>query len=65
MSITFRQHSRDVVHPAAYRGRSKALSAEKANELRKRVAGGEQKAGLARENGISRETLYQYLNTTS
>lgn len=44
-----------------YRGRSKALSNEKANELRKRVAAGEQKAGLAREYGISRETVYQYI----
>ena len=49
----------------AYRGRSRALSAEKASELRKRVAAGEQKAGLAREYGISRETLYQYLKTTT
>lgn len=46
-----------------YRGRSKALSAEKANDVRKRVAAGEQKAGLAREYGISGETLYQYLKT--
>ncbi|MHA7288011.1 recombinase family protein [Arthrobacter sp. MDT3-44] len=45
----------------AYRGRSKALSSEKADELRTRVAAGEQKASLAREFGISRETLYQYL----
>lgn len=45
----------------AYRGRKKALSAEKAAELRRRVAASEQKAGLAREFGISRETLYQYV----
>ncbi len=49
----------------AYRGRSKALSPEKATQLRMRVAAGEQKAGLAREYGISRETLYQYLKTTT
>ena len=30
-------------------------------EFRKRVAAGEKKAGLAREFGISRETLYAYL----
>ncbi|MET3175987.1 UNVERIFIED_ORG: DNA invertase Pin-like site-specific DNA recombinase [Arthrobacter sp. UYCu721] len=47
----------------AYRGRRKALSPEKATELRKRAAGGEQKSGLAREFGISRETLFQYLRT--
>ena len=45
----------------AYRGRKKALSLEQLAELQKRVDGGEQKAKLAREFGISRETLYQYL----
>lgn len=45
----------------AYRGRKKALSPERAAELRQRVAKGEQKAKLAREFGVSRETLYQYL----
>ncbi|WP_211880011.1 recombinase family protein [Pseudarthrobacter albicanus] len=45
----------------AYRGRRKALSPEKAAELRTRAGAGEQKTGLAREFGISRETLYQYL----
>lgn len=44
-----------------YRGRKKALSPERAAELHQRVAAGEQKAKLAREFGISRETLYQYL----
>ena len=33
----------------------------RAAELRRRVAAGEAKAQLAREFGISRETLYQYL----
>ena len=47
----------------AYRGRKKALSPEKAVELRQRVAAGEQKAKLSREFCISRETLYQYLRT--
>ncbi len=47
----------------AYRGRKKALSPEQVAELRRRVATGEQKAKLAREFGISRETLYQYLKT--
>ena len=44
-----------------YRGRKKALSPERAAELLQRVKAGEQKAKLAREFGISRETLYQYL----
>ena len=45
----------------AYRGRKKALSPEQAAELRHRVKAGARKAPLARELGISRETLYQYL----
>lgn len=44
-----------------YRGRKRALSFEKIAELQQRVADGEQKAQLARDFGISRETLYQYL----
>jgi DNA invertase Pin-like site-specific DNA recombinase len=47
----------------AYRGRKKALSPERVAELRRRAAAGEQKAKLAREFGISRETIYQYLRT--
>lgn len=49
----------------AYRGRRKALSPEKAGELRRRAGAGELKTGLAREFGISRETLYQYLRAGS
>ena len=45
----------------SYRGRKKALSPERAAELLQRVEAGEEKAKLAREFGISRETLYQYL----
>ncbi len=44
-----------------YRGRKPSLTTEQADSLRKRVAAGEQKASLAREFGISRETLYSYL----
>jgi DNA invertase Pin-like site-specific DNA recombinase len=46
-----------------YRGRKPALSAEKAQELRQQdqARGGKNRAELAREWGISRETLYQYL----
>ncbi|MCJ7484071.1 MAG: recombinase family protein [Thermodesulfovibrionales bacterium] len=47
----------------AYRGRKKALSPEQVAALRQRAAAGEQKAALAREFGISRETLYQYLRS--
>lgn len=45
----------------AYRGRKKLLSSEQQAELRLRATNGETKAQLAREFGISRETLYQYL----
>jgi DNA invertase Pin-like site-specific DNA recombinase len=45
----------------AYRGRKPALSAVQRAELRRRIATGEQKTRVAREFGISRETLYQYL----
>ena len=47
----------------AYRGRKKSLSPEQTAQLRQRVQAGERKAPLAREFGISRETLYQYLRT--
>ena len=46
-----------------YKGRKKSLSLEKVAELRRRVIEGETKSRLAREFGISRETLYQYLRT--
>ena len=46
-----------------YRARKKALSDEQTVAVRQRAAVGEPKAQLAREFGISRETLYQYLRT--
>jgi len=46
----------------AYTGRKPSLSADQAQTLRARAAAGEQKAGLAREFGISRQTLYSYLS---
>ncbi|MBS0370569.1 MAG: recombinase family protein [Proteobacteria bacterium] len=47
----------------AYRGRKKSLSEPQIVELKRRIADGEQKATVARDYGISRETLYQYLKT--
>lgn len=46
-----------------YKGRAPKLTPEKAEELKTKdkAAGGKGRAGLAREFGISRETLYQYL----
>jgi len=45
----------------AYRGRKKSLPQEQVDELHRRVAAGEAKAKLAREFGVSRETVYEYL----
>jgi DNA invertase Pin-like site-specific DNA recombinase len=45
----------------AYRGRRKALSPTAVAQLRGRIAEGVSKAKVARELGISRQTLYQYL----
>ena len=43
-----------------YGGRKPSLSSDRAAELRRRVAAGDSKAALAREFGISRDTLYRY-----
>ena len=45
----------------AYKGRKRSLSVEQVEMVRERVAAGEKKAKLARDLGVSRETLYQYL----
>lgn len=45
----------------AYRGRKKVLTPKQSEQMRQRAAAGESKAKLAREFGISRETVYQYL----
>jgi DNA invertase Pin-like site-specific DNA recombinase len=44
-----------------YRGRKPSLTPARAAELRRRVADGDSKAALAREFGISRDTLYRYV----
>jgi DNA invertase Pin-like site-specific DNA recombinase len=44
-----------------YTGRKPALTAEQAQQLRERAAAGERKSSLAKEFGISRETVYSYL----
>jgi DNA invertase Pin-like site-specific DNA recombinase len=48
----------------AYRGRTPSLTQQQASTLRGRAAEGVAKARLAREFGISRETVYHYLRTT-
>jgi DNA invertase Pin-like site-specific DNA recombinase len=45
----------------AYRGRKPALNPEQIGEVKRRIAAGEPKARVARDMGISRETVYQYL----
>ncbi|AUI50608.1 recombinase family protein [Arthrobacter crystallopoietes] len=45
----------------AYRGRKKTLAPEQAAELVRRAAAGIPKSTLAKDYGISRETVYQYL----
>lgn len=47
-----------------YRGRRRSLSEEQAARLRQRAREGVPKTTLARELGISRETVYQYLRAT-
>nr|WP_279607523.1 helix-turn-helix domain-containing protein [Burkholderia ambifaria] len=44
-----------------YKGRKPSLSPEQVSTLRQRAASGEAKAAIARDLGISREMLYQYL----
>ncbi|GFO65878.1 recombinase family protein [Geomonas paludis] len=44
-----------------YGGRKRVLQPEQVEDLKRRTAAGEKRAALAREMGISRETLYQYL----
>jgi DNA invertase Pin-like site-specific DNA recombinase len=44
-----------------YRGRKRSLSADQVTDLKRRIAAGERKAQVARELGVSRETIYQYL----
>jgi DNA invertase Pin-like site-specific DNA recombinase len=44
-----------------YKGRAKKLNEDQAQAVRDRIAAGEHKATVARDLGISRPTLYQYM----
>ena len=44
-----------------YRGRARSLTAAQVAELRARAAAGVPKTMLAKEYGVSRETVYAYL----
>ena len=48
-----------------YKGRKPSLSDSEIEEAKRRVDGGEKKAKVARDLGISRETLYKYLRLNS
>jgi DNA invertase Pin-like site-specific DNA recombinase len=45
----------------AYRGRKPSLDADQIKDMKRRIQLGESKARVARDLGISRETVYQYL----
>jgi len=45
----------------AYKGRKRKFSPERAAELSRRLAEGEEKASLAREFGVNRATVYRYI----
>jgi DNA invertase Pin-like site-specific DNA recombinase len=45
----------------AFKGRKQALTPDQARQVRDRAAKGERKSALAREFGIHRDTVYQYL----
>jgi len=44
-----------------YKGRPKEMTLERIDEIKRRVASNEKKSAIARDMGISRETVYQYL----
>ena len=47
----------------AYKGRKQAISKEQLNSIKQRLANGDKKSVIARDFNISREILYQYLNS--
>ena len=48
-----------------YKGRKKSLSEVQVQELKRRIGEGEYKTVLAREFGVSRETIHQYYKDTN
>ncbi len=46
-----------------YRGRKRSLDPEQIVELRRRALSGAPRSQLARDFGVSRETVYQYLRS--
>jgi DNA invertase Pin-like site-specific DNA recombinase len=64
--IRERQHEGIILakRRGAYKGRKKGLTDIQISNLKQRVESGEKKAHIARDLGISRETLYKYLRGT-
>lgn len=60
-----RERQREGIEQAkkrgVYKGRRKKLNSDQEKQLCDRVAAGESKAAIARDLGISRETVYSYL----
>ncbi len=48
-----------------YRGRKRSLTPDSAQDIIRRIENGEAKSRLAKEYGISRETLYQYVKAAN
>ena len=46
-----------------YKGRKRALTPEQAAQVKERIAAGEKKTTLAKDLGVSRETLYKALKS--
>ena len=63
--IRLRAGAHPIASSYTYRGRKRSLSDEMIADLHRRVAAGERKATIARDMGISRETLYQYLRAAA
>ncbi len=47
-----------------YKGRKKALTTDEVATVLQRISVGDHKAQIARDLGVSRKTLYQYLKVT-
>ncbi len=61
--VTVLDQALNQVEPVwVYKGRAPALTPERVKELRQRAGAGEKKTVLAREFGISRQTLYANLD---
>jgi DNA invertase Pin-like site-specific DNA recombinase len=48
-----------------YKGRKKALTTENVATVLQRISAGDYKAQIARDLGVSRKTLYQYLKVAA